>query len=115
MGYKVVPLIPGTNQSFKCTLPIDSKNITLGFTFTYNGIGEYWFMSIADTKTNTLLLDAIPLVTGLFPAADLLGQYAYLGIGSVAVVPVSRLAASEIPDKTNLGSDFVLVWTDTVD
>lgn len=113
MATKVIPLMPGANQSFTCTLPIDSKNITLGFTFTWNGFAEYWFMSITDVKTNTLLLDAVPLVTGLFPAADLLGQYTYLGIGSAAVVPVSAVETG-IPGKSNLGSDFVLVWTDTV-
>lgn len=113
MATKIIPLAPGSNQSFTCTLPIDSKNITLAFTFTYNSIGEYWFMSVTDVKTNTLLLDAVPLVTGLFPAADLLGQYTYLGIGSAAIVPVSSLAQG-IPGAANLGSDFVLVWTDTV-
>ncbi|NOU95587.1 hypothetical protein GC093_20475 [Paenibacillus sp. LMG 31456] len=113
MATKIIPLASGANQSFSCTLPVDAKNITLAFTFTWNGIGEYWFMSIADVKTKELLLDAVPLVTGLFPAADLLGQYTYLGIGSAAIVPISSLT-SGIPEGTNLGSDYVLVWTDTV-
>lgn len=113
MATKIVPIVAGANQSFNCTLPIDNKNITLGFVFTWNGIGGYWFMSVANVKTKELLLDAVPLVTGDFPAADLLGQYTHLGIGSAAVVPVSSTAAG-IPNATNLGSDFVLVWSDTV-
>lgn len=114
MAYKIIPLTPGTNQSFTCTLPVDTKNITLAFTFTWNGVGEYWFMSITETRSNTLLLDAVPLVTGLFPAADLLGQYSYLGIGSAAVVPASSLSAANAPTESNLGSEYVLVWGDTV-
>lgn len=112
MSYNIIPLTP-MNQSFTCTVPVDSKNITLGFTFTYNEPGGYWFMAVKDAKTNTMLLDAVPLVTGEFPAADLLGQYTYLGIGSAAIVPTSSLATG-IPDDTNLGSDYVLVWGDTV-
>jgi hypothetical protein len=112
MAYKIVPLIPNANQSFTCTLPIDAKNMTLAFSFIYNGIGGYWFMSVTDVKTKTLLLDAVPLVTGEFPAADLLGQYGYLGIGSAVIVPTSSMA-SDIPDGTNLGTDYVLVWGDT--
>lgn len=113
MAYKIIPLTPNANQSFSCTLPVDAKNITLAFTFRYNTIGGYWFMSVADAKTSAQLLDAVPLVTGEYPAADLLGQYEYLGIGSAAIVPTSTLATS-IPDDTTLGTDYVLVWGDTV-
>lgn len=113
MSYKIIPLIPNANQRFTCTLPIDSKNITLAFTFTYNAVGGYWYMSVSDDKKNTMLLDAVPLVTGEFPAADLLGQYTYLGIGSAAIVPTSSLATG-IPDDTSLGTNFVLCWGDTV-
>lgn len=112
MAYKIIPLTPNANQSLTCTLPIDNKNITLSMTFTYNDPGGYWFMSITDAKTNTLLLDAIPLVTGEYPAADLLGQYEYLGIGSAVIVPTSSVA-SDYPDNTNFGTDFVLCWGDT--
>ncbi|MFC3768356.1 phage baseplate plug protein [Paenibacillus sp. GCM10012303] len=113
MPYKIVPLTPNANQSFTCTLPVDGKNITLGFTVRYNTVGEYWFMSVSDMKTNAVLLDAVPLVTGEYPAADILGQYEYLGIGSAAIVPTSSLA-TEIPDDTNLGTEYVLIWSDTV-
>lgn len=113
MPYKIIPLTPNANQSFSCTLPVDGKNITLAFTFTYNAPGGYWFMSVTDVKTNKKLLDAVPLVTGEFPAADLLGQYEYLGIGSAAIVPTSSLATG-IPDDTTLGTEYVLVWGDTV-
>lgn len=114
MAYKIIPLTPKANQRFVCTLPVDGKNITLAFSFTYNSIGEYWFMSVVDVKTNTQLIDGVPLVTGEFPAADLLGQYEYLGIGSAVVAPVSSLASGDLPKFENLGTEFVLVWGDTV-
>jgi hypothetical protein len=85
----------------------------LTFSISYNEPGGYWFMAVSDAKTKTLLLDAVPLVTGQYPAADLLGQYEYLGIGSAVIVPTSSLA-NDIPDDTNLGTDYVLVWGDTV-
>ncbi|RKN74996.1 phage baseplate plug family protein [Paenibacillus ginsengarvi] len=113
MATKIIPIIPGKNQIFMCTLPVDDRNITLGFTFTWNGQGQYWFISVTDTRSKQLLIDAVPLVTGKYPAADILGQYTYLGIGSAAVVPVS-VTVEGIPTIDNLGTDFVLVWTDTV-
>lgn len=113
MAYRILPLVTGANQSFTCTLPIDGKNITLTFTITYNGIGGYWFMTITDPKTKETILDGVPLLPGEYPAADILGQYSYLGIGSAVVLPTSSIA-SDTPDDTNLGSDFVLVWGDTV-
>lgn len=113
MPFNIIPIMPKANQSFTCTLPIDSKNVALGFSFTYNEPGGYWFMSVADGKTNTPLLDAVPLVTGEFPAANLLEQYEYLGIGSAFVVPVDSLSYG-IPSLENLGADYVLVWGDTI-
>jgi hypothetical protein len=113
MSYKIIPLTPSANQSLTCTLPVDSKNITLSFTFTYNTPGGYWFMSVTDTKTNALLLDAVPMVTGEYPSADLLSQYEYLGIGSATIMPTSSLT-TDIPDFSNLGTDYLLVWGDTV-
>lgn len=113
MAYKIIPLTPNANQSLTCTLPVDGKNITLNFTFRYNAVGGYWFMSVTDARSKVMLLDAVPIVTGEFPAADLLGQYTYLGIGSAIIVPKSSLETS-IPNENNLGSDYVLVWGDTL-
>jgi hypothetical protein len=113
MAYKVVPLAPNGNQSLTCTLPVDGKNLTLNLNFRYNTVGSYWFMSVTDAKTKAMLLDAVPMVTGEFPAAELLGQYTYLGIGSAVIVSRSSLKTG-IPDETNLGSDYVLIWGDTL-
>jgi hypothetical protein len=70
-------------------------------------------MGITDEK-GILLVDSLPIITGIFPAANLLEQYQYLRIGSAVVVPVGSPATVE-PDNTNLGSEFALVWGDTLE
>lgn len=110
MANKIIPLIKSQNQSFTITLPINGGNTTLTLGFTYNTQGEYWFMSVRD-RTGALLLDAIPLVTGDYPAADILGQYDYLNIGSAVVLPASD-SLTGIPGFDDLGVNYYLAWTD---
>ena len=107
---KIIPLTTDPNQNLTCTIPINGKNITLSLNIRYNGISGYWTMSV--TKKGALIIDSLPLITGQYPAADILGQYQYLGIGSAVVVPTGTLK-TENPDDTNLGADFVLMWGDT--
>jgi len=111
MANVIVPIASGSNQMETCTLPVDGKNVTLTFSFTWNAQGAYWYMSIADTNGN-LLLDAIPVITGQYPAANILHQYQYLGIGSAYLVPAST-GLPDNPTFTDLGSDFLLVWSDS--
>lgn len=112
MAYNIIPLTSDPDQKFLITIPVDGKNITLNLRVRYNSIGNYWWLTIAD-KSNKILLDSIPLVTGAYPAADILGQYKYLGLGSAAIVKVGSTFL-DIPDNTNLGTDFVLCWGDTI-
>jgi len=106
----VVPIASGTNQTVTCTLPVNGGNVTLTFSFMWNDVGGYWFMSITDNNGN-LLLDAIPVITGQYPAADILRQYQYLNIGSAYLVPASA-GLPDNPSFDDLGSDYLLVWTD---
>jgi hypothetical protein len=110
---KIIPLTANPDQTLTCTLPVDNKNITLNLRFRYNTIGEYWWMSATDAITSKMLIDGVPLVTGEYPAADLLEQYAYLGIGSAVIVPVGSPLIDR-PTDANLGTEFVLLWGDTV-
>ena len=112
--YNIVPLTVEPNQNFVCTIPVDAKNITLQFTCRYNTEAEYWFISVSDAQTGQYYIDSVPLITGVYPAADILEQYAYLGIGSATIVKIGSIAG-DYPDSTNLGTDFVLVWGDTVE
>lgn len=109
----VVPIMSGSNQTVTTTLPVNGGNVTLTFSFKWNDEGLYWFMSVVDVNNN-LLLDAVPVITGHYPAANLLRQYQYLGIGSAYVVPTANSGLPDNPDYTDLGSDFLLVWGDSV-
>ena len=69
-------------------------------------------MSVKDRKTNILLIDSLPLITGSYPAADLFAQYKYLGLGSAVIIKTGSLLM-DYPNNTNLGTDFVLAWGDS--
>lgn len=112
MATTVLPIMPATNQTFTCTLPIGSENITLDFSLTYNTPGGYWFMGIADHSTGNSLVDALPLVPGDYPAANLLGPHKYLNIGSVVLMSVTD--DNSMPTFDSLGKDHILVWSDNV-
>lgn len=111
----VIPLTTEPNQTFHCTIPIDGKNRHLSFDLRYNSIAGYWNLTIKDGVSGTLLLDAIPLMVGQYPAANLLEQYSYMKLGSAVVVRQGELPERN-PDDTNLGTEYFLVWGgDTID
>src|ERR1039457_6822506 len=86
----IVPLDNSPNQNFQVTVNVNGK------------------MTISDTLGN-IVLDSIPLITGVWPAANLLRQFQYLGIGSVYILNASGpIPGLDYPNNTDLGSDFVL-------
>ena len=98
-NYCMIPLTTEPNQQMQVKVPIDNKNISFLCTIRYNSVGEYWNIDIADGH----------------PAANVLEQYSYLHIGAMYVVKVNASIKQENPDVTNLGTDFVLIWGDTVE
>ena len=112
MANVILPITPGMNQDFTCTLPVGDKNITLGFTLTFNEPGGYWFMSISDHDTGITLISALPLLPGEFPAANLLSQHDYLNIGSVFLLSVTN--ENSMPTLDSLGKEHIVVWSDNL-
>lgn len=108
---QIIPLTNQSNQSLTVALSVDNAVLTLQLVVRYAELIGYWLMSISDSNGN-LLLDSIPLVTGAWPAANLLGQYRSLQIGSAYVLNASGVAMDS-PDATNLGTDFIVLWSDT--
>jgi len=106
----LLPIAPGRNQTFTCTLPVDNKNITLNFSLTYNSPGGYWFMSISDHETGEMLIDSLPVLPGEYPSANLLGQYSYLGIGSAVLISAS--GDNSMPTFDSLGREHLIAWGD---
>ena len=105
---QIVPLDSTPNQSFNITLAVDGRNLPLTLGFSFNETAGYWVMKITDPTTSTVLLDSIPLLSG----GNILGQYAYLGIGAATLVNATGIEMDS-PGIDNLGSDFFLLWGDT--
>ena len=93
MSVYEIPLSP-QQQSFAIAL----NDVTYNLRFTYQDAPEGgWIADIADAN-NVPLACGIPLVTG----ADILAQYAYLGIGGKLFV-LSDDAKANVPTYQNLG------------
>lgn len=88
-----IPTAP-KSQTFAITL----VGVTYNLTFVWNVPSAAWLVSIADEGNNPIL-SSIPLVTG----ADLLGQFAYLGIGGQLIVQTDN-DPNAVPTYQNLGS-----------
>ena len=108
---QVLPITSAPNQQFNATLQVDGVPLTLNFNILWNSMSGYWVMTIFDAFGN-LLVDSIPLLTGWYPAANLLAQHIYLKIGSAFIIN-SGNSESDYPGQTDLGTAFTLVWDDT--
>lgn len=108
---QIVPLPANPNQTLNVSLQVDGKNLQLRLGLSFNSMAGYWSMDVQDQFGNDLIV-GIPLITGDYPAANLLQQQRYMAIGSCYVVNFSQVA-TDYPDASNLGTDFVLLWGDT--
>ena len=110
MNVYEIPLTSDPNQNFKCTIPIDGVNKSLIFDIRYNSEAEYWTMMVTDDLRGIVLIDSIPLLSGIYPAANILEQYAYLNIGSAYIVKANPDITEDNPNAETLGSGFKLYW-----
>ena len=108
---QIVPLTNAPNQTLSVALNVDGAVLRLNLTITFSEMAQYWLMSISDAQNN-LLLSSIPLITGVWPAANLLAQQAYMKIGSAYVINLG-MVADDYPTDTELGTGFLLLWDDT--
>ena len=105
--YYQIPLTISPNQSFTSTIPINGTKVKLNFFVSFNTISECWYMTIKDSN-NKVLISSIPLVAGIY----LLEQQDYLNIGKCYILNVDKNSKEDRPNQYNLGSKFILVWTD---
>jgi hypothetical protein len=108
---QIIPLSSNPQQSFSIGLNVDGGVLKLQFDIYFSEMAQYWLMDIYNGSGN-LLLTSIPLITGDWPAANILAQYAYLKIGSAYVINSGQVA-DDYPSASELGSDFLLLWDDT--
>lgn len=111
MAAQLIKLDSSPNQTFQVTLNINNQKVTLNVELSFNETAGYWVMTIFNGQ-GVLLLSSIPCLTGDWPAANILCQYAYLAIGSAYFINVSN-ATADYPTSSDLGTDFNLVWDDT--
>ena len=111
MSAQIIPLQSQPNQSFTVTLQVDGKPLTLNLVIKWNSMAGYWVLTILNSA-GVLVLDSIPMITGWYPAANILAQYGYLKIGSAFVLNDGN-ADSDYPGVSDLGTAFALLWDDT--
>jgi hypothetical protein len=111
LSAQIVPLTCNPQQTLTVMLNVDGASLTLNLGINYNETAGWWAMTISDDQGN-LILDSIPLLCAQYPTANILGQFAYLQIGSAYIYNATGVAMDS-PNDTNLGTDFLLIWSDT--
>ena len=109
MSNQVISLTTANNQTFSVQLTVNGQSLTLNLALAYSVMAGYWQMAISDVNNN-LLVASVPLITGEYPAANLLGQYQYLQIGSAYLLNTSD-TSDDYPGQLNL-AQFTLLWGD---
>lgn len=110
MAWYEIPLDPTLDQEFNVTVEVGEENVDLLLHLRYNTEGDFWRMDISDGNSQEMLICNVPMLTGEYPAADILEQFEYVGIGQAIVLKVSDAAAGDFPNIENLGTDYILVW-----
>ena len=112
MAYHKIPISPNLDQTFN--VAIDVNGVVLGFDLrlTYNFEGHFWKLDIMDGITKEMILSNVPLVTGNYPAHNILRQFRHLGIGELYVISATDDVDEDRPTGKDLGTDFYLVWGD---
>lgn len=108
---QIVPLQTAPNQTFSVQLTVNGKPLTLNIELGYSEMAGYWQMALADVN-GVPLVASVPLITGWYPAANLMGQYQYLKIGSAYLLNTGN-ATTDYPAADNLNL-FSLLWSDNV-
>lgn len=111
MSAQIVPLVQAPNQTFSVQLTVDGAPLTLNLSLAYSVMSGWWQMQISNV-TGTVLLTSVPLITGYYPAANLLAQYGYLSIGSAYLLNTGN-SPDDYPGANDLTA-FSLLWSDTV-
>lgn len=110
MPWNIIPLDDYPDKESRITVEVGTENIPLILHFLYNTEGEFWRMDVSDGNTGDLLLGSVPLLPGEAPAANILRQFEYLGLGMVVVLPLTDAAVHDHPELEDFISDYALVW-----
>jgi len=109
MPAQLIPLTNAPNQQFQQQLRVNGQQITLGLDIRFNSSAGFWVMDISD-QFGSAFVSSVPLLTGAWPAANILEPYDYLQIGSAYVVNQNG-ASTDFPNDSDIGQ-FALIWDD---
>jgi len=107
---QIIPLTNDANQTLTVALNVNGGVLRLNLFVTYSEMAQYWIMSIYDSRGN-ILISSIPMVTGSWPAANILSQFGYLNIGSAYIINLGQVS-DDYPNSSELGNAFSLLWDD---
>jgi hypothetical protein len=110
MSLQLINTTNAPNQTLQVSLNVNNAILKLNITLRFNEMAQYWVLGILD-QNNNMLVDSIPLLTGTWPAANILQQCQYLGIGSAYIINLGT-AVADYPGVNDLGSNFLLIWGD---
>jgi len=110
MASQIIPLTQAPNQTFAAQLTVDGQALTLNFVLSFSVMSGWWQLQVANAQ-GQILIDSVPLITGWYPAANLLAQYGYLAIGSAYLLNTGN-SPDDYPGQNDLTS-FSLLWGDT--
>ena len=110
MASQIVPLANSPDQSIQVILAVNNNTLTMNLRVYFNTYQGCWMMDIAD-QFGAPLISSIPVVTGVWPAGNILSAWDYMQIGAAYLVNQNGSTA-DIPNASSLGSDFVLLWDD---
>lgn len=109
---QIIPLTNSPNQTLTVALNVNGNVLRIGLFITYSEMAQYWLMSVLDSQ-GTILLSSIPMITGSWPASNLLSQHGYMNIGSAYLINLGQVA-NDYPNANELGNGFLLLWDDNV-
>lgn len=110
MSSQIVPLVQAPNQTFAVQLTVDGQPLTLNLTLSFSAMSGWWQLAVANVQ-GVVLIASVPLITGYYPAANILAQYGYLKIGSAYILDTGD-SPNDYPTQNDL-PNFSLLWSDT--
>ena len=110
MSAQILPVTSAPNQFMTVGLALNGGTVALSLQFSYNRVGGFWVMDVSDLQGNPLVT-SIPLLTGDWPAANIMAPFDYLQIGAWYVINQSG-AIMDWPDSNTLGAAFLVLVDD---
>lgn len=112
MSAQLISLSGLPNQIIAVSLSLNDGIVSLNLKQYYNRIGGFWALDVYDQQGN-LLVASLPLITGDWPAGNIMAPHDYLQIGQWFIINLTA-AQTDFPTSQNIGSGFTLLIDDNI-